>query len=301
MALAIFNRFHKKEGPVDTEGAAKAYAELVLSDPKPADALANYHWDITKFSEENPQSIDYVLAIYAHMCRLLPADMETAYGKGESGAHSSLTMTLTDAIRTFNGLQPEDVGGGLVERDWEFEGPEYANLTFKRSEILGEHNRLGEALANVIKVREERTRIVTAYAVKGRAHVFGVAAAGGGDQAHVPQHFETLCRPEHLGNNCMYPWSKADFVASCVGLRAGAKTFLDECAPERREEVLQTWKDLLAEFLLEGDQATDDDNKPFRDGDFYVKYHATLVLENLTKGPWDETSEELFKPGSWVF
>ncbi|KAK8016845.1 hypothetical protein PG993_015034 [Apiospora rasikravindrae] len=276
MALSIFNKFHKKEGPVDTEGAAKAYAELVLSDPEPADALANYHWDITKFSEENPQSIDYVLGIYGRMCRLLPADMKTAYGTGEIGAHRSLSRMLCDQIRNFNGLQPEDVGGGLVERDWEFQGPEYANLTFRRGEVLGPHSRLGEALASVVRVRAERTSLVTAYAVKGRAHALGVAPAGGGDQAHVPQHLETFLRPEHLGNNCMYPWSKADFAAACVGFRAGAKTFLDECAPERREEVLRTWKDLLVEFLLEGDQATDDANKPFRDGDFYVKYHATV-------------------------
>lgn len=81
----------------------------------------------------------------------------------------------------------------------------------------------------------------------------------------------------------MYPWSKADFVSGCLGIRAAAKTFLDDCTAEDREKLLKEWTDGLAEFLLEGDQATDDKHKRFRDGDFYIKYHASVSLTLFSK------------------
>ncbi|KAK8064646.1 hypothetical protein PG994_007284 [Apiospora phragmitis] len=286
MALSIFNQFHKQDGPAATEAAAKALADQIATSPDPSDALAFAHWDLLKFSYANPQSIDYALRVYHHMCGLLPPDFQNPHGTGADAARRSLATFFQHQVQPLNPYRnPEDVGGGVVERDWDYDGAEYANVTFKRDDVLGsaenkdnKDSKLGEALKAVLDLREERTRTVTAWAAEGRAHALGVAKAGRGDQADLPKHLDALLDPAGMGHGYMYPWSKADFAAACVGVRAAAKTFLDECASsaEKREELLEGWKRGLAEFLLEGDQATGDEHKKFRDGDFYVKYHATV-------------------------
>ncbi|KAK8072662.1 cytochrome P450 [Apiospora saccharicola] len=285
MALSIFNQFHKQEGPAATEAAAEALAKQITDSPEPQDALAHVHWDLLKFSYESPQSIDYALRVYQHTCGLLTDQFKNDYGTGAEAARRSLAMLLEQQVKPLNPyVNPEDVGGGVVERDWDYDGAEYANTTFKRAEILGESNQLGKAIRNVVELREERTRTVTAWAVEGRAHALGVAKAGVGDRADLPMHFDGLLKPAGMGHGYMNPWSKADFVAGCVGIRAAAKTFLDECSPEKRNELLESWKAELAEFLLEGNQATDDEHRKFRDGDFYVKYHAAWRRQAAIRG-----------------
>ncbi|KAK7983620.1 hypothetical protein PG989_011022 [Apiospora arundinis] len=93
-------------------------------------------------------------------------------------------------------------------------------------------------------------------------------------------------------HGCMSPWSKAKFVGPCVGMRGATKSHLDEFSGEKREEVLKTWKEGFAEFLLEGDQAVDNEDRKFHNGEFHIKHHAA--------GPRDDTSEELFSTMQWV-
>lgn len=277
MALSTFNQFHKQEDPAATGAASKALAKQIIDSSQPQDALAHVHWDLLKFSYESPQSIDYALRVYHQTCGLLTDQFKNDYGTGAEAARRSLAMFFEHQVKPLNPyVNPENVGGGVVERDWDYDGAEYANTTFKRDEILGEKNQLDKAIGNVIELREERTRTVTAWAVEGRAHALGVAKAGMGDRADLPMHFDGLLKPAGMGHGYMDPWSKAGFVAGCVAIRAAAKTILDECSPEKRNKLLGSWKAELAEFLLEGDQATDDQHKKFRDGDFHVKYHAAV-------------------------
>ncbi|KAK8008401.1 hypothetical protein PG991_010952 [Apiospora marii] len=275
--LAIFDQFYQKEEPAASESAAQALAEKVTGAPAPYNALDCIHWDLLKFGYQHPQSIDWSLRIYHRMCcGLLPADMRDK-------AHQNHSWMLSDAVRTYNGpfSSPSrgEIGNNVVDRDWAFEGPEYANLTFRRDEVLGENNRLGEAAKNVLAVRQARYEAVIDRVVEGRATALGVF--GKILNYNIQNKFECWLMPGVLGHDCMWPWSKADFVAGCLGIRAAAKTFLDPSKYEP-EKDLKLWKEGLAEFLLEGDRATDDEHKIFRDGDFLVKYHAS---NNITRSP----------------
>ncbi|KAI1842927.1 hypothetical protein JX266_010945 [Neoarthrinium moseri] len=297
MALSIFNQFHK-QGSTAIETAAKALSEHITTAANQQDALSNTQWNLLDFSYKNPQSIDYALRVYHHMSSILPVEVKNDYGFGEDAARRGLAMFFEQQVRPLNPyVNPGDVGEEVVERDWEYEGAEYANATFTRDEVTGN---LGKVLQKILNLHEQRMKTIVAWTVEGRAHALGVTKAGTGEKAHLPMHFSGLLKPASLGHNVMSPWSKADFVSGCVGLRAAAKSYLNECSAERQEELLKSWKQEVAEFLLEGDQAAEDAHKTFRDGDFHVKYHAALLLDNLINGPKDETSEDIFSLERWI-
>ncbi|KAK9415038.1 hypothetical protein SUNI508_10643 [Seiridium unicorne] len=297
MALSIFNQFHK-QGPKAIETAAEALAKHITTSTNQQDALASTQWDILNFSYKNPQAIDYLLRVYYHMSNILPPEVKNYYGAGGDAARRSLAMFFQQQVRSLNPyVEPEDVGETVVERDWDYDGTEYANATFTRDEVAGG---LDKVLDKIRNVRDQRMKTVVAWTVEARAHALGVAKAGTGEQAHLPMHFSGLLKPASLGHNTISPWSKADFISGCVGLRAAAKSYLDECTVENREALIKTWKADVAEFLLDGDQAADDKHKKFRDGDFHIKYHSALLLDNLINGPRDETSEDLFSTEKWI-
>lgn len=280
MALSIFKQFHS-QGPAGCETAAKRLADHITRSEKPQDALAYAQWAILHFSYKSPEAIDDVLRIYDHMAGLLPADFKSDYGTGAQAGRRGLRMFFEQQVRSLNPfVDPEDVGEAIVERDWDYDGPEYANATFTRAEVAGQ---MGKVIDKILNVREQRNQTVVAWAVEGRAHALGVAKAGRGHQAHLPLHFSGLLKPAELGHNRMSPWSKADFVSGCVGLRAAAKTYLEECSEEERNVLLKSWIDDVSEFLLEGDQSTDDEHRKFRDGDFHVKYHAAVSVKTCQR------------------
>ncbi|KAK6818922.1 hypothetical protein PG987_016375 [Apiospora arundinis] len=259
MALSIFNQFHKHP------------------DTKAIQAAGTH-----------PQSIEYALRVYDHACRLMPADLKSNYNNctGEEAARKNLGMFFVYMVRPINPFrEPDEVGESLVSRDWDYDGPEYANV------VGADDVQLGKVIEKLNGNHELRHQTVIQWTVVGRAQALGVIQTGKGGRAHLPQHFVGLLRPSVMGHGYMWPWSKADFVGACVGMRGAAKTHLDEVWGEKREEVLKTWKEGVAEFLLERDQAVDNEDRKFHNGEFHIKYHAA--------GPRDETSEELFSTVHW--
>ncbi|ETS81034.1 hypothetical protein PFICI_06036 [Pestalotiopsis fici W106-1] len=286
-ALSIYQQFHS-QGPEGFKTAAQLLADYITTATDTGNAIYFAQEDVLTFSYKSPEAMDNALRIYDQMADLLPPDFKNHYGTGARAAQRGLAMYFEQQIRSINPfVSPEDVGEAVVERDWDFDGPEYSNVTFIRAEVTGQ---LEKVIQKIVKLRDERSETVIKWAVEGRAHALGVAKAGRGHQAHLPMHFSGLLNPAGMGHGYMSPWSKADFIAGCVGLRGSAKTYLEECSEENRQELLKSWIDGLTEFLLEGDQSADDKHRKFRDGDFHIKYHAA---EN-----WKEAGVK--QPWSWV-
>lgn len=274
MAINIFkSNYLRGQGAV--ESAAKALAERITASPTPADELSNVHWDVLSFSRSHPSALDFPLHVLRQLTPLLPSDIKTGHGSGAEGARQSFSWFLKDMVRSLDGhgtTEPEGVGNS-DDKGWEYEGKEYANAIFTRDEVTGN---LDGVLEKVLNLRQDRKQTITAWAVEGRAHALDVAKVGRGADAWITQVFFTALQPALSAGDGMPPWSKADFVAACVSIRATAKSVLDEMPFETRAEKLKAWTDGLKEFLLEGEHATDDENKMYRDGDFALKYHAAV-------------------------
>lgn len=274
MALNIF-KSNYRSGQAAVESTAKALADRITTSSVPADELSNIHWDVLSFSRSHPSALDFPLHVLRQMTPLLPSDIKTGHGSGAEGARQSFSWFLKDMVRSLDGhgtTEPEGVGNS-DDKGWEYEGNEYANVVFTRDEVTGN---LDGVLEKVLNLQQDRKQTITAWAVEGRAHALDVAKIGKGADAWITQVFFTALQPALSAGEGMPPWSKADFVAACVGIRATVKTVLDEMPSETRDERLKAWTDGLREFLLEGEHATDDEHKTYRDGDFALKYHAAV-------------------------
>jgi len=272
MALLIFNQFYQN-GPTAIEVATKNLLGYITTAPSQADALYQTNRDILAFSCKHPEAIDFSLLVFHGMANLLPSIVTNHYGPGETAARKGLAWFLREQVRSFDAtLEPTDIG---EQRDWDYEGTEYANMVFRRDEVT---SKLNSVVQSVIDLQSKRRETVIAWAVQGRAQALDVTKVGEGEDAWLPIFFQGMLDPASNGQGVMPPWSKADYIAACVGLRAGAKSYLEGYPAEKREGKLQSWKERLSEFLLEGDQAAEDQNMKFRDGDFLVKFHTAVSL-----------------------
>ncbi|KAH8657744.1 hypothetical protein BX600DRAFT_514297 [Xylariales sp. PMI_506] len=239
------------------------------------------------------ENVDIALSIFNEHFSQGPAAIEIAARAladaitSSSSPADSIYQTAWD-ILNFSRASPAAI---------DFTGSEYANVRFKRAEVI---DKLDSVIQKTLNLQRGISDTVIAWAVQGRACSLDVTRVGQGKQAWLPMCFVGMLHPTSNGRGASSPWSKADFVAACVGLRAGAKTFLKSFSPGERDRALKRWCDGLAEFLLEDDEAAQDENLEFRDGDFVVKYHAALTLQNLRTGGKDETSEELFAIEKWA-
>lgn len=283
MALAIFNQHHQ-EGPLAIDMAATALVEQVTSSAKPEDAWYQVFWDILEFGADNPRSIDFALHVFNRAAALLPDTFQNCYGTGERAARIGMGWFLKEQVRALNPyeLPPTEVGESAgPPRDDDFPGPEYANVAFLRGEVAGPDARLDLALQKTLRLQRERRRTVAALAVYGRASALRAFPGARGRHSDVAARLSGVLGPASLGRGVVPPWSKCDFVACCVAARATMRTVLEDCAAEDeewRDGRVRCWRDGLAEFLLDRDQAADDKNREFRDGDYLVKYHAAVGI-----------------------
>lgn len=79
------------------------------------------------------------------------------------------------------------MGESLVARNWDYDGPEYANVTFARDEVVGADDaQLGKVIEKLVGIHELRDHTVFRWTVVGRAQALGVIQTGKGDRAHLP-------------------------------------------------------------------------------------------------------------------
>jgi len=88
-------------------------------------------------------------------------------------------------------------------------------------------------------------------------------------------------------------WIKADFLAALIRFRGYAKSVSEQFAANHDTRgKMDEWQELLKRWLYDPELNNTNDGT--------VKHHVLLALRNLREGPFDETSEELFRPRDWV-
>lgn len=78
---------------------------------------------------------------------------------------------------------------------------------------------------------QERHEAIAAWATQVRAHALGVAKVGVGEGAWMLVHLRAMSDLASTGRGAIPPCARMDFVAAGVGLRATAKSFLNEFIP----------------------------------------------------------------------
>ncbi|KAJ9635201.1 hypothetical protein H2199_008687 [Coniosporium tulheliwenetii] len=278
--LDIYEKFYEAGVPSHRQpnvtAASEALADLIFKASISYDSSSEIAFqsvqDITNFGYKKPPALDYAIRVFAGANNLLPDTVRNHYGNG--------------------GARPWDVG---TETAWDSDADEASNVNFQGQELREKMDMVLEKMRNFQALRRE---IIVHMALQGRCHSLDVARHRRHDfDGERAVHLIDLSLDSY--HEPSPPWCKIDFIGNCIMLRGGAKSLLESMPSERREEKLRSWREGYTAFLRydteEGQKRRNKDN------DFVLKAHAAMVLDNLTSGPRDETSDELFDVTKWMF
>ncbi|KAJ9666606.1 hypothetical protein H2201_003265 [Coniosporium apollinis] len=299
--LDIYEKFYEPGVPSHRQpnvaAASEALADLIVNASVSYDSSSEIVFqsvkDITNFGYKRPSALDYAIRVFAGANDLLPDTVRNHYGKGPTAGEGQLVFWQIEQSRFFQGgAGPWDVG---TETAWDPDADEASNVNFQGQELREKMDMVLEKMRNFQALRRE---IIVHMALQGRCHSLDVARHRRHDfDGERAVHLIDLSLDSY--HEPSPPWCKIDFIGNCIMLRGGAKSLLESMPSERREEKLRSWREGYTAFLRydteEGQKRRNKDN------DFVLKAHAAMVLDNLTSGPRDETSDELFDVTKWMF
>ncbi|KAF2663377.1 hypothetical protein BT63DRAFT_444690 [Microthyrium microscopicum] len=290
IGAAIFAKYFKQY-PMDLDphpGVTPASDEFrqfaeAHSDPVGLD------WGLDTFCKEFPQGIDFALQVY-----LKASSSDRNANLADVKLSEQYLIPLRHDVgncATYykGGSGPEHVGREVLWLTPSGEDTdESCNLYFRKQEVQTD---LKAVIERTKCLQELRLSIIVLQAMRGRTHAMGILPSLPGSLRWIGHHLDPF----------PYNWTKADFIAICVLVRAGGKSLLESIpSDEERQTQLESWKDRFSAFLYT-DKPDGQTSAPNKDGDFVIKAHAALVLDNLVRGPWNESSKEIFEPSTWVF
>lgn len=188
-------------------------------------------------------------------------------------AHTGLDSLIGNHAKLFqSGSGPTDVGKELSWESYDEEIGHACNLIFTRSELEGKAKKVVERMK---EFHGSRLDIILLQAIRGRAHSLNIVR----DESTI-SWIDFSLDPFHDPNP---PWSKADFIAVCVLLQGSAKSLLDGLpSMSERQAKLNFWKEKFSAFIYS--EIPPDQRCSFnRDGDFIIKWHATVIISSLSR------------------
>jgi hypothetical protein len=167
------------------------------------------------------------------------------------------------------GSGPAEVGKELSWESYDEETGDTCNLIFTKSELDGEAKKVVERMK---EFNGSRLEIILLQVTRGRAHSLKIVR----DESTISWIDFSL----DLFHDPGPPWSKADFIAVCVLLQGSAKSLLDgNPSVSKRQAKLNFWREKFSAFIY--NEIPPDRTRPLnRDGDFVIKWHATVIISN---------------------
>ena len=243
-------------------------------------------------ASNQPQTLDFMLLTFSEAIQMLPRTLTDKHGSGSDTTITQLKWLLIGEFRGFDGFLLPDSSATIDVED-------RSNLKFQQAQIKAN---LGGVLSQIRDWRFQRQIWLVASATKARCFALEILRRKLGEQ--IESAVDDGLNRKHER------WSKVDMLGACILLRGCARS-LKANVPTSKVKIF-SWKTSLENFLLQDDES--------RDNDFVIKAHAAvrkaplhtgiladlantdkLALSNLIDGPFDETSEQLFAAGSWVF
>ena len=245
---------------------------------------------IMDYAAQQPQALDYMLQAYAGCLKLLPNSITNKHAGGTDATITQLKWLLIKEVSGFHGFLLQESSATIDVED-------HSNLKFRYESVS---SNLEGVLTQIRDWKWQRRLWFVAAASQARCFSLDIL------RKKVGQQVEALI--DAGLNRKQERWSKVDMLGACVLLRGCAQS-LKSHVPSSRVKIF-TWKESLEKFMLQDEESWDND--------FVIKAHAAvrnpllalspaaanniqLALTNLIDGPFDETSEQLFAPSSWVF
>jgi hypothetical protein len=241
--------------------ASIALRELVASDGGPGDAC----WGVMEFGKKWPQGIDFALQVYTKA-----SSPDQNVPLLEVTCSEEYKLPLRDMIgnhaKYFQGGSGPEIGKEISWGTYDKTTGDACNLLFQKTDL---QINIEAVIARTKNFQDTRLEIIVLQAIRGRSHAMNIVQTTQNSLAWIDFSLD----PFQIGSP---PWSKVDFIAACVLLRACAKSLLQGFSlTSERQVTLRNWKDKFSAFI-HSDKPPNQDFPFNRDGDFVIKAHAAV-------------------------
>jgi hypothetical protein len=252
--------FHKRCQPAAINEAASALRSFVLDSADPQACQSNSQWDLLEFCKRQPRGVDFALQVYHKAFK----NIEEVRLEPDSGLES---LVGNHAKLFQGGSGPADVGKELSWESYDESTGDACNLIFTKAEL---EDKTVKVIERITEFQVCRLEIILLQAIRGRSHSLDIIRDN-----NTISWIDFSLDPFHAPSP---PWSKADFIAICVLLRACAKSLLDTLpSTGERQAKLDFWKAKFSAFIY-SETPTSQSGPLNRDGDFVIKWHAMVIM-----------------------
>ena len=260
--LAVFSRYWIPDGRPDITPAAAALCESTTKSEDAGRYISSTLLALCKFASARPDSIDFLVRVYAAAVDRFPSSIESDYGTGSVAGEEQLSWWLVDETDPFRETERPVA---IEERD----PRDPSNVDFEESDVK---YKLTDVLGRIQDWKAERHRLIILAAIQSRCFALGIVRIKFPD-GYEAESFIDCAIERREGQTCL-----GDFIAGCILLRGCAKSLTEALQALGKTNKLDQWKRKF-EACLHNHEASSSDRS--NENDWIIKSNAAVSQPNI--------------------
>ena len=256
--LAVFSKYWIQDGRPDITPAAAALCESTTESEDAGRYISSILLALHKFASARPNSIDFLVRVYAAAVDHFPSSVEGEYGSGPAAGEEHFSWWLVDETNPF---RETDRPVTIEERD----PRDPSNVGFGESDV---RNKLTDVLDRIQEWRVERHRLIILAAIQSRCFALGIV------RIKFPHDYMAESFIDDAIKRREGQMSLGDFVAGCILLRGCAKSLTEALQALGKTNKLGQWKRDFEACLHTHDASSSSDR--LNGNDWIVKSNAAV-------------------------
>lgn len=231
--LAIFSKYWVQDGRPDITAASVALCESTAKSQDPGQYISSTLLALHKFASARPNSIDFLIRVYAAAADRFPNSIEGEYGSGPVAGEEQLSWWLVDETNFF---RETDRPNAIEKRD----PRDPSNVEFEEKDV---RDKLTDVLHRIQEWKAERHRLIILAAIQSRCFALEIV------RIQFPHGYEAESLIDSAIELREGRLSLGDFIAGCTLLRGCAKSLAEALRGLGKADKLEHWADKFKAFL----------------------------------------------------
>jgi hypothetical protein len=260
--LAIFSEYWIQDGRLDINAASAALCESTTKSKDPGQYISSTLLALHEFASARPNSIDFLVRVYATAVDDFPSSIEGEYGVGPVAGEEQLSWWLVDETNFFREM---DRPVTIETRD----PSDPSNVEFEDKDV---RDKLSDVLGRTYEWKAERHRLIVLAAIQARCFALGIV------RVKFPNGYEAESLIDGAIELREGKLSVGDFVAGCMLLRGCAKSLTEALRILGKTDKLDQWKSKFKAFLCSHNVSS---SEQLNGNDWIVKSNAAVSLAKI--------------------
>ena len=254
--FAIYSKYWVQDGRPDITAASVALCESTAKSQNPGQYISSTLLALDKFASARPNSIDFLIRVYAAAVDHFPSSIEGEYGSGPVAGEEQLSWWLVDETNFF---RETDRSIAIERRD----PRDPSNVDFEEKDV---RDKLTDVLHRIQEWKAERHRLIMLAAIQSRCFALEIV------RIKFPHGYEAEALIDSAIELREGRLSLGDFIAGCMLLRGCAKSLAEALRVLGKADKFDQWADKFKGFLYSHEISASD----HLNDDWLIKSNAAV-------------------------